>query len=78
MTETNPIASASTAARQVALQQALRTLGAIRVRYEIDRGNSDTHLRSVLIALSGADMLWITAAIEALQKVIAAGLLTDR
>ena len=55
------------------LQQALRTLRAIRLRYEIDRRNSDARLRSVLVALSCADMLWISAAIEALQEAIAPG-----
>jgi hypothetical protein len=58
---------------QVSLQQALRTLRAIRLRYEIDRRNSDARLRSVLVALSCADMQWVTAAIETLEKVIAAG-----
>ena len=56
---------------QMAVQQALRTLRAIRLRYEIDRSNSDTRLRSVLVALSCADMQWITAAVEALEKAIA-------
>lgn len=57
---------------QLSLQQALRTLRAIRLRYEIDRRNSDARLRSVLVALSCADMQWITAAIETLEKAIAA------
>jgi hypothetical protein len=59
---------------QVSLQQALRTLRAIRLRYEIDRRNSDARLRSVLVALSCADMLGISAAIEALQEAIAPGI----
>lgn len=58
---------------QVALQQALCTLRAIRLRYEIDRRNSDSRSRSVLVALSCADMLWVSAAVEALEKAIAAG-----
>ncbi|HEY1874873.1 MAG TPA: hypothetical protein VGG67_10755 [Steroidobacteraceae bacterium] len=57
----------------LALRQALLTLRAIRLRYEIDRRSSDTRIRSVLVALSCADMLWITATIEALEKAIAAG-----
>ena len=60
------------------LRQALLTLRAIRLRYEIDRRNSDTRVRSVLVALSCADMLWITATIEALEKAIAAGRLAER
>ena len=58
---------------QFSLQQALRILCGIRLRYEIDRGNSPAPFRSLLVALSCADMLWITAAIEALEKAIAAG-----
>jgi hypothetical protein len=58
---------------QMSLRQALRTLRAIRLRYEIDRRNADARLRSVLVALSCADMLWISAAIEALQEAIAPG-----
>jgi hypothetical protein len=58
---------------QVSLPQALRTLRAIRLRYEIDRRNSDARLPSVLVALSCADMLSISAAIEALQEAIAPG-----
>jgi hypothetical protein len=56
---------------QVSLQQALRTLRAIQLRYEIDRRNSDARLRSVLVAFSCADMQWVTAAIETLEKAIA-------
>ena len=58
---------------QMSLRQALRTLRAIRLRYETDRSNADARLRSVLVALSCADMLWISAAIEALQEAIAPG-----
>ena len=58
--------------RLPALRQALLTLRAIRRRYEIDRRSSDTRIRSVLVALSCADMLWISATIEALEKAIAA------
>jgi hypothetical protein len=57
----------------MSLQQALRTLRAIRMRYEIDRQNSGARLRNVTVSLSCADMLWVTAAIQALEKTIAAG-----
>ena len=59
---------------QVSLQQALRTLRAIRQRYETGRSTSSDYARSysVQIALGYADMLWITAAIEALEKAVAA------
>jgi hypothetical protein len=63
---------------QLALRQALVMLRAIRLRYEIDRRNSEARLRSVLVALSCEDMLWITATTEALDQAIAAGLLPDR
>jgi hypothetical protein len=56
---------------QLSLQRALRTLRAIRLRYEIDRRNSDARSRSVLVAFSCADMQWVTAAIETLEKAIA-------
>jgi hypothetical protein len=58
---------------QVGLQQALRTLRGIRRRYEIDCRNSDVPFRSVCVALNCADMVWVAAAIEALDKAIAAG-----
>jgi len=59
---------------QASLQQALRTLRAIRLRYEIDRmQNSDASSRSVHVALGHADMCWITAAIGALEQAIDAG-----
>lgn len=61
------------AVNQPSLQQALRTLRAIRLRYEIDSRNSQARLRSILVALSCADMRWVTAAIETLEKAIAAG-----
>ncbi len=56
---------------QGTIQQALRTLRGIRLRYEVDRRNSDAPVRSVLVALSCADMHSITAAIEALESTIA-------
>jgi hypothetical protein len=59
---------------QVSLQQALRTLRAIRHRYETGRKADSNYVRSysVQVALGYADMLWITAAIEALEKAVAA------
>jgi hypothetical protein len=57
---------------QLSLQRALRTLRAIRLRYEIDRRNSQARTRRVLVALSRADMQWVNAAIETLEKAIAA------
>ena len=64
----------SPAESQASLQRALRTLRAIRLRYEIDRmQNSDASSRSVHVALGHADMCWITAAIGALEQAIDAG-----
>ena len=58
---------------EVTLQQAIRTLRAIRQRYETGRSTSSDYARaySVQVALGYADMLWITAAIEALEKAVA-------
>lgn len=55
------------------LQQALRTLRAIRQRYEVERNANSGYVRaqSVQVALSYADMLWVTAVIEALEKTAA-------
>jgi hypothetical protein len=52
------------------LEQALRTLRAIRQRYETGSDVGSGHIRSytVQVALGYADMLWIAAAIEALEK----------
>ena len=52
------------------LQQALRTLRAIRQRYETECDASSDYVRSsnVHVALGYADMPWITAVIEALEK----------
>jgi hypothetical protein len=57
---------------QVSLQQAIRTLRAIRQRYETGRSASSDYVRaySVQVALGYADMLWITAVIEALEKSV--------
>ena len=52
------------------LQQAVRTLRAIRQRYETGCHASSQYARSysVQVALGHADMSWISAAIEALEK----------
>ena len=56
------------------LQQALRTLRAIRQRYETGRNAGSGYVRcdSVQVAWGYADMPWIIAAIEALEKAVAA------
>lgn len=55
------------------LKRAVRTLRAIRERYETGRNRDSTYARaySVQVAVGHADMLWITAAIEAMEKAIA-------
>src|ERR1700758_2275898 len=60
---------------QVRLQQAVRTLRAIRQRYEMGRNVDSDYVRaySLQVALGYADMFWITAAIEALEKAIGDG-----
>ncbi len=57
----------------MSLQQAVRTLRAIRQRYEIGRTVDSDYVRAyrVWVALGYADMFWITAAIEALEKAVA-------
>lgn len=53
------------------VKQAIRTLRAIRGRYETESDAVSGRRRSytVQVALGYADMLWIAAAIEALEKV---------
>jgi len=53
------------------LNQALRTLRAIQQQYETGSNVDSGYIRSytVQMALGYADMLWIAAAIEALEKV---------
>jgi hypothetical protein len=59
---------------QVSLEQALRTLRALRQRYETARnGNANVCFLSIQVALAYTDMSWLSAAIEALEKVIVAG-----
>ena len=62
------------------LQQAVRTLRAIRQRYEAGSNAGSGYVRSysVQVALGYADMLWITAAIEALESLSAQPKLTGR
>ena len=62
---------------EVSLQLALRTLRGIRQRYEIDRvRNSEARSLTMHVALGYADICWINAAIELLEKSIA-GSATD-
>jgi hypothetical protein len=57
---------------QGSLQQALRTLRAVRERYEIAHSmHPDQRCLSVQVALGYADICWVTAAIEALEKAVA-------
>lgn len=57
------------------LQQAVRTLRAIRQRYEAERNAGSGYVRAynLQVALGYADMIWLTAAVEALEKVIDGG-----
>lgn len=61
------------------LKQALRTLRAIQQRYETGRNVDSDYIRSytVQVALGYADMLWIAAAIQALEGVTGAPLSAD-
>jgi hypothetical protein len=57
--------------REQSARQAIRTLRAIRQRYEDGRAaHPEVPSFSVQVALSLADMLWLTAAIEVLEEVI--------
>jgi hypothetical protein len=53
------------------LEQAIRTLRAIRQRYEAESDAGPGRRRSftIQVALGYADMRWLAAAIEALEKV---------
>ena len=56
------------------LLQAMRTLRALRQRYETERnGNANACFLSIQVALGYTDMPWITATIEALERTIVAG-----
>lgn len=56
------------------LQRALHALRGIRQRYETRRDVGSNHERSFILqlALDKADMLWIAATIDALEKTVAA------
>jgi hypothetical protein len=59
---------------QVSLQRALRTLRAVRQRYETCRNaHADARFYSVHVVVDHGDVAWIAAAIEAVEKAIAAG-----
>ena len=61
-------------ASQVSLRRALRTLRAIRQRYATGReAHPVTRCYTVQVGLGSADMLWLTATIEALEKSVAGG-----
>ncbi len=57
---------------QASLERAVRTLRAIRERYESGHRVDSDYVRaySVQVAFGYGDMFWITAAIEALEKAI--------
>ena len=61
------------------LDQAIRTLRAIRQRYETesDAGHGRKRSYAVQIALGYADMRWIGAAIEALEQAAQGSLSAD-
>ena len=59
---------------QVSLQRALSTLRAVRQRYETGHtSHPDARSYSVHVVVDHGDVAWITAAIEAVEKAIAAG-----
>ena len=59
---------------QIRLRQALHTLRGIHQRYKFDHAKRpDSYHLSVHVALGHTDMCWIIAAIEAVEKAIAAG-----
>ena len=59
---------------QVSLQRALRTLRAVRQRYETGRNaHADAHFYSVHVVVDHGDVAWIAAAIEAVEKAITVG-----
>jgi len=59
---------------QLSLQRALRTLRAVRQRYETGRNaHLEARSYSVNVVVDHGDVAWITAAIEALEKASAAG-----
>ena len=59
---------------RVSLQRALRTLRAVRQRYETGRNaHLEARSYSVNVVVDHGDVAWIAAAIEAVENVIAAG-----
>ena len=59
---------------QLSLQRALRTLRAVRQRYETGRNaHLEARSYSVNVVVDHGDVAWIAAAIEAVEQVIAAG-----
>jgi len=59
---------------RMTLQLALRTLRGIRQRYNMERAaHPDTRPCRLHVVLEDSDMDWIAAAIEALEKPVAAG-----
>jgi hypothetical protein len=59
---------------QVSLQRALRTLRAVRQRYEAGRNaHADARFYSVHVVVDHGDVAWIAAAIGAVEKAITAG-----
>ena len=59
---------------QLSLQRALRTLRAVRQRYETGRNAlPDARSYRVDMVVDHGDVAWITAAIEALEKASTAG-----
>ena len=57
----------------MSLQRALSTLRAVRQRYETGRNAyPDARSYSVHVAVDHGDVAWITAAIEAVERAIAA------
>jgi hypothetical protein len=59
---------------QVSLQRALSTLRGVRQRYETGHtAHPDARYYSVHVVVDPGDIAWISAAIEAAEKAIAAG-----
>lgn len=59
------------AERVVSLERALRTLRAIRQRYEVGcRANRDARFYGVQVVVDRSDVAWITATIEALERAV--------
>lgn len=60
---------------QVSLQRALRTLRAVRQRYETGRtAHAEGRSYSVHVVVDHGDVAWISAAIEAVEKAAQQGM----